>query len=127
MTAARRVSIVCVLVLAAVALTAALPAEQTSDLSSSQDFSAATETREIEIEVSESARSVSVRANVDLEQGLVRFQLLDPSGAQRLSGAVTSGHAEWESGELPAVVGIWRARFELERATGDLRLRSRVR
>lgn len=126
MTAARRVSIVSVLVLAA-ALTAGLQTEQTSDLSSTQDFSAATESREIEVEVSESARSISIRANVHLEQGLVRFQLLDPAGAERLRGAVTSGDAKWESGELPAVAGVWRARFELERASGNLRLRSRVR
>ena len=116
---------------AAVAMSAAAPfclqAGQRSDLSHSWDFSAATETREIEVEVSASARSVLVSANVHVERGQVRFRLLDPTGAERVTGAVESGEGKWESGELPAVAGVWRALFELTEASGRMRVRSRVR
>lgn len=110
----------------AAALSVCLDAGQQSDLSHSWDFSAAKETREIEVEVSASAHVVQV-ADVHVEQGQVRFRLLDPTGAERLTGAVESGDAKWESGELPAVPGIWRALFDLTDANGRLRIRSRVR
>ena len=104
-----------------------LQAGQQSNLSHSWDFSAATETREIEVEVSASARVVQVSADVRVDEGRLRFRLLDPTGAERVTGAVESGDGKWESGELPAVAGVWRALFELTEASGRLRVRSRVR
>lgn len=116
-----------VLALALAASAAFVPAAKAQTASQTRhksSFESKTESRRLELDVTESHRVVRLALKLDLTGGEIKLRLRDPRGnvRQDLVLTRTGRTAEVGTGGMEAIPGTWTAEVALKGATGNYEL-----
>lgn len=99
--------------------TAVLNAGGRSTTSESIDFERETASHVYELNSPDGADAARLEVRARVGGGEVTFQLLDPSGEERLNGHGLRGNLELDTGKLETPLpGVWRLTVKLDGATG---------
>jgi hypothetical protein len=99
-----------------VSSTAADPAS-TSELTKDESFTNQSDVRDYRLTLDNDRDDVHLAVNAEIKHGLLRWELIDPTGAVRTRIATTE-HASMDTNNIKAIKGEWVLRMTLESATG---------
>jgi hypothetical protein len=89
----------------------------TSELTKDEKFTNQTDVREHRFTLDTDNDDVHLTVNAEIKHGLLRWELIDPTGAVRTRIGTTE-HASMNSSDIKAIKGEWLLRVSLESATG---------
>jgi len=95
---------------------AAAPAS-TSELTKDESFTNQSDVREYRLTLDNDSDDVHLTVNAEINHGLLRWELIDPTGAVRTRIGTTE-HASMDTSNIKAIKGEWLLRMTLESATG---------
>jgi len=99
-----------------VSSTVAAPAP-TSELTRDESFTNQSDVRDYRLTLNNDHDDVHLAVNAEIKHGLLRWELIDPTGAVRTRIATTE-HASMDTSDIKATKGEWLLRMTLESATG---------
>ena len=92
-------------------------AHAAQDLKLNGNVSSATQTKEIKLPVSESAKKGRLQVRANVKSGTIKWTLRDPDGAERLIVNGSGGHVSGDTGDMTPTRGTWTLVMELKDAT----------
>jgi hypothetical protein len=95
---------------------AAAPAP-TSELTKDESFTNRSDVRDYRLTLDNDRDDVHLAVDAEIKHGLLRWELIDPTGAVRTRIATTE-HASMDASDIKAIKGEWLLRMTLESATG---------
>ena len=93
-----------------------------SKLNQEERFTNKTNTAEYRLRLENPADTVHLTVSAEVEHGLVRWELIDPTGATR-SRVGTTERASMDTTNIQAIKGEWVLRMTLQDATGRYHIR----
>jgi hypothetical protein len=93
---------------------AAAPA---SELTKDESFTNQSDVRDYRLTLDNDSDDVHLTVNAEVKHGLVRWELIDPTGAVRTRIGTTE-RASMDTSNIKAIKGEWLLRMTLESATG---------
>ena len=103
-------------------LTVVFQAYASDDLKLNGTTSNATQTKEIKLPVSESAKKGRLQVKANVKSGTIRWTLRDPEGAERLTVNGNGGRVSGDTGDITTTRGTWTLVMELKDATLDYQI-----
>jgi hypothetical protein len=100
----------------------AAAAAPTSELTKDESFTNQSDVREYRFTLDTDNDDVHLTVNAEIKHGLLRFELIDPTGAFRTRIGTTE-RASMNTGDIKAIKGEWLLRMTLESATGKYQVR----
>ncbi|HEX5736625.1 MAG TPA: hypothetical protein VF131_27590 [Blastocatellia bacterium] len=94
-------------------------AHASDDLKLNGSASSATQTKELKLPVSESAKKGRLQVRANVKSGTIRWTLRDPEGIERLTVNGSGGRVSGDTGEMTTTRGTWKLVMELKDATLD--------
>jgi hypothetical protein len=88
-----------------------------SGLSKDKKFTSQTDVREYRFTINTNNGEVHLEVTAEIKHGLLRCELIDPTGAVRTRIGTTE-HASMNTTDMKAIKGEWLLRMTLEGATG---------
>jgi hypothetical protein len=88
-----------------------------SGLIKDEKFTGQTNVREYRFTINTDRGEVHLNVTAEIKQGLLRCELIDPTGAVRTKIGTTE-HASMNTNDMKAIKGEWLLRLTLEDATG---------
>ena len=88
-----------------------------SELTKDEKFTDQTNTREYRFTINSDSGEVHLNVTAEIKHGLLRCELIDPTGAVRTKIGTTE-HASMNTSDMKAIKGEWLLRMTLEDATG---------
>jgi hypothetical protein len=88
-----------------------------SELNKDEKFTGQTDVREYRYTINTDNGEVHLNVTAEVKHGLVRWELIDPTGAVRTRVGTTE-HASMNTTDMKAIKGEWLLRVTLEDATG---------
>ena len=107
---------------------AATPADRTlvtdaqTELKKDETFTHETKVVEYRFRLDSSSEMVHLNISAEVERGLVRWELIDPSGEVR-ANIGTTDRASMDTTNIQAIKGAWVLRVTLQDATGHYKMR----
>jgi hypothetical protein len=98
-------------------LSPAVPAALTSELTKDESFTNQSNVREYRVTLGTDNDDVHLTVNAEIKHGLLRWELIDPTGAVRTRIGTTE-RASMDTSNIKAIKGEWLLRMTLESATG---------
>jgi hypothetical protein len=98
-------------------LSPAVAADPTSELSRDESFTNRSDVRDYRLTLDNDQDNVHLAVNAEIKHGLLRWELIDPTGAVRTRIATTE-HASMDTSDIKSIKGEWLLRMTLESATG---------
>lgn len=95
----------------------AAAAAPTFELTKDESFTNQSDVRDYHLTLDNDHDDVHLTLNAEIKHGLLRWELLDPTGAIRTRIATTE-HASMDTSNIKAIKGEWLLRMTLESATG---------
>ena len=95
----------------------AVAAAPTSELMKDESFTNQSDVRDYRLTLDNDSDDVHLTVNAEINHGLLRWELIDPTGAVRTRIATTE-HASMDTSDIKAIKGEWLLRMTLESATG---------
>jgi len=95
----------------------AAAAASTSELTKEENFTYQTDVGEYRFTLDTDNDDLHVTVNAEIKHGLLRFELIDPTGAVRTRIGTTE-RASMNTSDIKAIQGEWLLRATLESATG---------
>ena len=92
-------------------------ADSKSELTKDEKFTGQTNVREYRFTIDTDSGEVHLNVAAEIKHGLLRFELIDPTGAVRTKIGTTE-HASMNTNNIKAIKGEWLLRVTLEDATG---------
>jgi hypothetical protein len=96
----------------------AAAAAPTSELSKDESFTNQSDVREYRVTLDTDNDDVHLTVNAEIKHGLLRWELVDPTGAVRTRIGTTE-RASMDTSNIKAIKGEWLLRVTLESATGN--------
>jgi hypothetical protein len=81
------------------------------------NVSSATQTKEIKLPVSESAKKGRLQVRANVKSGSIKWTLRDPDGTERLIVNGSGGQVSGDTGDMTPTQGTWALVMELKDAT----------
>ncbi|HEY4948862.1 MAG TPA: hypothetical protein VIH88_00885 [Candidatus Acidoferrales bacterium] len=109
------------------AASAATPADRTlvtdapTELKKDESFTNETKVVEYRFRLDSSSEMVHLNISAEVERGLVRWELIDPSGEVR-ANIGTTDRASMDTTNIQAIRGAWVLRVTLQDATGHYKM-----
>ena len=100
-------------------LTIVFQAYASQDLKLNGRTSSATQTKEIKLPVSESAKKGRLQVRANVKSGTIKWTLRDPDGTERLIVNGSGGRVSGDTGDITPAHGTWTLVMELKNATLD--------
>jgi hypothetical protein len=100
----------------------AAAAAPTSELTKDESFTNQSNVREYRVTMDTDNDDVHLTVNAEIKHGLLRWELIDPTGAVRTRIGTTE-HASVNTNDIKAIKGEWLLRVTLESATGAYHVR----
>ena len=100
-------------------LTVTFQTHASQDLKLNGSASSATQTKEIKLPVSESAKKGRLQVRANVKSGTIKWTLRDPDGAERLIVNGSGGRVSGDTGDITPTRGTWTLVMELKDATLD--------
>jgi hypothetical protein len=94
-----------------------LASDEKSQLTREERFTNKTDTVVYRLQLENPADTVHLKVSAEVKRGVVRWELIDPTGATR-SKIGTTEHASMDTTNIQAIKGEWTLRMILEDATG---------
>jgi hypothetical protein len=91
------------------------------ELKKDESFTNETKVAEYRFRLDSSADMVHLNVSAEVEHGLVRWELIDPSGEVRAKVGTTE-HGSMDTTNIPAIKGEWILRMTLQDATGHYKI-----
>jgi hypothetical protein len=98
-------------------LSPALAAAPTSELTKDESFTNQSDVRDYRLTLDNDHDDVHLAVTAEIKRGVLRWELIDPTGAVRTRIATTE-HASMDTSDIKAIKGEWLLRMTLESATG---------
>lgn len=95
----------------------AAAAAPTSELTKDESFTNQSNVREYRVTLDTDNDDVHLTVNAEIKHGLLRWELIDPTGAVRTRIGTTK-HASMNTNDMKAIKGEWLLRMTLDGATG---------
>ncbi len=92
-------------------------ADSKSELTKDEKFTGQTNVREYRFTIDTDSGEVHLNVAAEIKHGLLRCELIDPTGAVRTRIGTTE-HASMNTNDIKAIKGEWLLRMTLEDATG---------
>ena len=89
----------------------------TSELTKDESFTNQSSVREYRVTLHTDNDDVHLTVNAEIKHGLLRWELIDPTGAVRTRIGTTE-HASMNTNDMKAIKGEWLLRMTLDGATG---------
>jgi hypothetical protein len=91
------------------------------ELTKDESFTNQTDVRDYLFTLDDTTRMVHLNIAAEVKHGLVRWELIDPTGATRTEIRTTE-RASMDTTNIQAIKGEWHLRMKLEDATGSYHL-----
>jgi hypothetical protein len=88
-----------------------------AELTKDEKFTGQTDVREYRFTIDTDSGEVHLNVTAEIKHGLLRCELIDPTGAVRTKIGTTE-HASMNTSDMKAIKGEWLLRVTLEDATG---------
>jgi hypothetical protein len=88
-----------------------------SELTKDESFTNQSDVRDYRLTLDNDNDDVHLTVNAEINHGLLRWELIDPTGAVRTRIGTTE-HASMDTSNMKAIKGEWLLRMTLEGATG---------
>jgi hypothetical protein len=88
-----------------------------SELTREEKFTGQRNVREYRFTINTEDGEVDLNVSAEIKHGLLRWELVDPTGVERASIRTTE-HASMNTSDMKAIKGEWLLRVTLENATG---------
>jgi hypothetical protein len=99
----------------------ALVTDEQPELKKDESFTNETKVVEYRFRLDSSSGMVRLNISAEVEHGLVRWELIDPTGAVRTKIGTTE-HATMDTTNIQAIKGEWLLRVTLKDATGQYKI-----
>jgi hypothetical protein len=98
-----------------------LAADAPTELKKDESFTNETKVVEYRLRLDSSSEMVHLNISAEVERGLVRWELIDPSGEVR-ANIGTTDRASMDTTNIQAIKGAWVLRVTLQDATGHYKM-----
>jgi hypothetical protein len=102
-----------------VILLVVIQAQASHDIKLGKSVTNKTDTQEITISISESAKKTRLQVKANVQAGMIKWTLRDPDGNTRLTINGSGGRVSGDTGDMAPVQGTWTLVMEFKNATLD--------